>query len=121
MEIIPVIDLKDATVVRARLGRRDEYLPIETRLSPTSDPVDVARGLLSVHPFKTFYVADLDAIEGKGDNYASLARLKAAFPDLAFWVDNGILDLDAAQTWLASQLGHLVLGSETQVNDKLVR
>jgi phosphoribosylformimino-5-aminoimidazole carboxamide ribotide isomerase len=47
--------------------------------------------------------------------------LKAAFPDLAFWVDNGILDLDAAQTWLASQLGHLVLGSETQVNDKLVR
>ncbi len=120
MEIIPVIDLKDATVVRARLGRRDEYRPISTRLSPTSDPVDVARGLLSVHPFQTLYIADLDAIERKGDNRASLARLAAAFPHLAFWVDNGIFDLRAAQTWLASQSGHLVLGSETQVDDRLV-
>jgi phosphoribosylformimino-5-aminoimidazole carboxamide ribotide isomerase len=121
MEIIPVIDLKGAAVVRARLGRRDEYLPIQTTLSSTSDPVDVARGLLSVHPFRTLYVADLDAIEGRGDNHASLARLKSAFPDLAFWVDNGILDLGAARMWLASRLGHLVLGSETQVNDALVR
>jgi phosphoribosylformimino-5-aminoimidazole carboxamide ribotide isomerase len=121
MEIIPVIDLRDAAVVRARLGRRDEYLPIQTRLSSTSDPVDVARGLLSVHPFRTLYVADLDAIEGKRENHASLARLKSAFPDLAFWVDNGILDLGAARTWLASRLGHLVLGSETQVDDTLVR
>ncbi len=47
MEIVPVIDLKGAAVVRARLGRRAEYRPIETRLSPTSDPVDVAGGLLS--------------------------------------------------------------------------
>jgi len=121
MEIVPVIDLKGAAVVRARLGRRAEYRPIETRLSPTSDPVDVAGGLLSALPFKTLYVADLDAIEGKGDNQASLARLKAAFPSLALWVDNGIFDSEAAQTWLALRMGDLVLGSETQVDDRLVR
>src|SRR4051794_1159067 len=46
MEIIPVIDLKDGTVVRARMGRRDQYQPIVTPLSPTSDPLDVARALL---------------------------------------------------------------------------
>lgn len=121
MEIIPVIDIKRAQVVRARLGQRKDYLPIETMLSSTSDPVDVARGFFSLHPFRTLYVADLDAIEGEGGNRESITRLKAAFPNLELWVDNGIRDVDAAQRWLAARLGRLVIGSETQVNDKLVR
>ena len=77
-----MLDLKQGAVVRARMGQRDQYRPIETPLSPTSDPVDVARGLLAVHPFATLYVADLDAIAGRGDNHAALARLRAAFPRL---------------------------------------
>ena len=121
MRVIPVIDLKGGTVVRARLGRRDEYRPIETRLSATSDPVDVARGLVSVHPFEVLYVADLDAIERRGDNRRELARLKAAFPALTLWVDNGISTPEAADAWLASRLGHLVLGSETQRDESLLR
>ena len=121
MEIIPVIDLKGGVVVRARMGRRDQYRPIETPLSPTSDPVDVARGLMSVHPFAALYVADLDAILGRGDNCAALTRVKAAFPHLTLWVDNGIADVGGAQRWLDSGLGHLVLGSETQADDALVR
>jgi hypothetical protein len=64
MEIIPVIDLKGGLVVRARMGQRDQYRPIETPLSPTSHPADVVQGLMSVFPFRTLYVADLDAIEG---------------------------------------------------------
>ena len=35
MEIIPVVDLKGGVVVRARMGQREEYRPIETPLSPT--------------------------------------------------------------------------------------
>ena len=92
MEIIPVLDVKRGQVVRARLGRRDEYRPIETPLAPTSDPVDVARGLLSLHPFQTFYIADLDAIESAGGNESSLERLKTAFSALSLWVDNGVRD-----------------------------
>ena len=121
MDVIPVLDLKGGTVVRARMGRRDQYRPIETPLAPTSDPVDVARGLLSIHPFSIVYVADLDAIERRGDNRAALARLNAAFPDTTLWVDNGVADLPAAEDWLAGGLGHLVLGSEAQTNEKLVR
>jgi HisA/HisF family protein len=116
MEIIPVIDLRDGTVVHARMGRRDEYRPIKTNLSPTSDPVDVARGLFSVYPFPTLYVADLDAIEGRGDNRAALERLQAAFPDLTLWVDNGVAQFAAAERWLAANLGSLVLGSESQAD-----
>lgn len=121
MEIIPVIDLMGGTVVRARMGRREEYRPIETPLSPTSDPVDVARGLLSVHPFGSLYIADLDAIAGTGDNGAVLARLRADFPQLTLWIDNGMFDLDGAQAWLDAGWGLLVLGSETQRDTALVR
>ncbi|HEY6256132.1 MAG TPA: HisA/HisF-related TIM barrel protein [Xanthobacteraceae bacterium] len=121
MEIIPVLDLKGRVVVRARMGQRDQYRPIKTPLSPTSDPVDVTRGLLSVHPFKTLYIADLDAIEGKGDHRHTLTRLKAAFPQLTVWIDNGIADRHRAEDWLDAGLGHLVLGSETQADITLVR
>jgi len=121
MEIIPVIDLRDGLVVHARLGGRDEYRPIKTNLSPTSDPVDVVRGLCSIYPFPTLYVADLDAIEGRGDNAAALTRLKAAFPDLILWVDNGIARLAEAERWLAANAGHLILGSESQPDLTLMR
>jgi phosphoribosylformimino-5-aminoimidazole carboxamide ribotide isomerase len=121
MDIIPVLDLKGGTVVRARMGRRDEYWPIATPLSATSDPVDVARGLLSIHPFPVVYVADLDAIARKGDNQAAVWRLKAAFPDVTLWVDNGLNDRAAAEDWLGRGIGHLVLGSEAQADGDLVR
>ena len=121
MEVIPVIDLKDGIVVHARMGMRSAYAPIETPLSPTSEPSSVARGLLSIFPFKAFYVADLDAIEGNGDNTTALEALRAEYPDLAFWVDNGTADLRDAKPWLEAGLGHLVLGSETQRDSELIR
>jgi phosphoribosylformimino-5-aminoimidazole carboxamide ribotide isomerase len=121
MEVIPVLDLKDGAVVHARMGQRDRYRPIETPLSSTSDPIDVARGLLSIYPFKTVYIADLDAIERLGDNDAVLSKLKTEFPDVTLWVDNGIADGAGAGHWLASDFGNLVLGSEAQQDGALVR
>lgn len=121
VEVIPVIDLMGSAVVRARMGRRDQYRPIETPLSPSSDPVDVARGLLSVHSFATLYIADLDAIAGRGDNRAALTRLRAEFPQLKLWIDNGISDRRSAEAWLDAGWGRLVLGSETQPDAALAR
>ncbi len=121
VEVIPVLDLRGGAVVHARMGQRSQYRPIETPLASTSRPIDVARGLLSIYPFETFYIADLDAIQGAGDNDAALKLLKAEFPERAFWVDNGVADLASAQRWLDTGLGDLVLGSETQNDDTLVR
>jgi len=108
-------------VVHARMGIRSAYAPIETPLSPTSRPTDVARGLLSIFPFKKFYVADLNAIENKDNNNAALKRLSLDFPELVFWVDAGIADVHHAQRWFEAGLGHLVLGSETQRDSDLIR
>lgn len=120
MDVIPVIDIKGGIVVHARMGRRDEYRPIATPLSATADPLDVVRGLLSVHPFGTLYIADLDAIERAGDNSAVLRRLRAELPGTTFWVDHGIADHTVAEAWLQADLGHLVLGSEVQTDIGLV-
>src|SRR5258705_4662598 len=99
MELSPIIDVLGGLGVHARMGQRDQYRPIATPLAPTSDPVDVARGLLSVHPFRALYIADLDAIEGREDNRAALIRLKGEFPRLTLWVDNGIWERGSAQSW----------------------
>jgi phosphoribosylformimino-5-aminoimidazole carboxamide ribotide isomerase len=121
MEVIPVLDLKEGAVVHARMGHRSRYRAIETPLSSTNHPIDVARGLLSIYPFRTVYVADLDAIERNGHNNAALSQLKNELPDLTFWVDNGVADWASAQSWLEADLGNLVLGSETQEDGTLVR
>jgi phosphoribosylformimino-5-aminoimidazole carboxamide ribotide isomerase len=121
MDVIPVIDIKGGVVVHARMGRRDEYRPIATPLSSTSDPLDVVRGFLSVYPFATLYIADLDAIERAGDNRAVLQRLRAELPGMTLWVDCGIADHTAAEVWLQADLGQLVLGSEAQTDAALLR
>src|SRR5271166_4368556 len=121
MEVIPVIDLKSGQVVHARGGRRDEYRPIETPLASGSAPADVVAGLLRLFPFRSLYVADLDAIEGRGGHDDALASLAEAHPGLALWVDNGIAETAAARAWLGRGLGALVLGSESQSDAEAAR
>jgi phosphoribosylformimino-5-aminoimidazole carboxamide ribotide isomerase len=113
LDVIPVIDLKGGDVVRAERGERHLYAPIKTPLSPTSRPADVVAGFLALHDFRTIYVADLDAIEGKSTHSARVAELEAAFPEVSFWVDAGIATCAEATAWLAAHRGDLVLGSES--------
>lgn len=113
VDIVPVIDLKGGLVVHARRGDRASYRPIETPLSPSADPVAVARGLMALHPFRRLYIADLDAIAGQGDNRASVAAIHGAFPTLELWVDRGIATTEAARDWIRQGLGPVVVGSES--------
>src|ERR1700684_4708909 len=107
-------------VVRARMGDRASYRPLESPLSPTSDPVDVVRGLLGVFPFPALYVADLDAIQGSGDNSQTLRRIRTAFPSLQVWVDNGVADASALDAFIEAELGTLGIGSESALDRLLV-
>lgn len=114
MQIIPVLDLKAGQVVRAEQGRRDSYRPIVTPLSRSADPVAVARGLCTLHPFPTFYIADIDAIEGRSTNKEATASL-AAMPEAPeLWLDAGFSDESQLAATLAGPSFHAVLGSESQ-------
>ncbi len=120
MDVIPVLDLKSGQVVHARGGQRDAYRPIVTPLSPSSAPADVLAGLLRLHPFRRLYVADLDAIEGRGSHAALLGDLARAHPGLEIWLDGGMRDAAAVAATLASGLVP-VLGSESQHDATLLR
>ncbi|PSJ58205.1 HisA/HisF-related TIM barrel protein [Pseudaminobacter soli (ex Li et al. 2025)] len=122
MRIIPVLDLKGGQVVRAEQGRRDRYKPIVTPLSASADIVAVAEGLRGVHPFSTFYIADLDAIEGRVPNAEALGRLTAAIPGtLELWVDAGLADVVDFAAALPTPALCPVLGSESQKDAGVLR
>lgn len=113
MELIPVIDLMGGVVVHARRGARDAYRPIETPLSASAAPLDVADGLLALGAFRTLYIADLDAIAGTGGHDGVLAGLAARHPALALWVDAGEVFPGALARRVAQGPGRPVIGSES--------
>lgn len=119
--IVPVIDIRHGAVVRARAGERQAYAPIETPLSPTADPVDVARGLLAAMPARILYVADLDAIEGRPMNHGALRHIAKACVGTELWVDGGFAAERDALAFLDQGLGRIVLGSESQKDEGLLR
>ena len=114
MQIIPVIDLKGGEAVHATGGKRAAYKPISTPLCSTSDPLAVLRAYLALYPFEQLYLADLDAIAGKGDNEAVAAQIETEYPEIELWIDNGLCELDPCRDWLARHRRMLVIGSESQ-------
>ena len=91
MHIIPVIDFKDGQAVHAVRGDRQHYQPIHlhSRLTACSSIDAVMSGFLNLYPFRTFYIADLNAITGQGEHNALIADLLARHADIEFWIDNG--------------------------------
>jgi phosphoribosylformimino-5-aminoimidazole carboxamide ribotide isomerase len=114
-ELVPVIDLMGGLVVHARAGDRERYQPLHgSRVAAIPEPLAVVRGLLALHPFRTLYIADLDAILKRGDHKAQIRELRQTFPELRLWVDAGFAGACACRRFLAADLGDLVLGSESQ-------
>jgi phosphoribosylformimino-5-aminoimidazole carboxamide ribotide isomerase len=93
MQIIPVIDVRHGLAVRAFRGDRSNYRPIVTPLSPSADPIELARGYIRLFPFEVIYIADLDGIEGRGANRELPQRLCEAAGLKEAWVDNGASSL----------------------------
>lgn len=119
MRYVAVIDLMAGQVVRAREGRRDRYRPIRTPLADGADPVSVATALVRGFGLETLYAADLDAITGRGDNLAALARIEAALPGVALWLDCGLKDMGDVARVRAGGARIPVIGSESLVDGAL--
>jgi phosphoribosylformimino-5-aminoimidazole carboxamide ribotide isomerase len=110
---IPVVDLMAGRAVHARRGRRDTYTDLVSPLCASPRPEDVVAGLLALHPFERMYVADLDAIMGRGHHADALERIRHRHPRLELWIDAGIGDDADYTAWRERSLGRLVLGTET--------
>ena len=110
--VIPVLDLKGGVVVHARGGKRADYRPLATPFGSADDPLAIARGLLAATFSPALYVADLDAIEGKGNNFETCRALADVLPNTSLWIDAGFSNVGECMFWLP--LGAmLVIGSES--------
>ena len=112
MKIIPVIDLLDGQVVHAVRGEREKYKPVESLLVFGSDPVDVAGALIKESGSSELYIADLDAIQGKGNNSRIIAGIGAEL-GVSLMVDAGCIDADSVLNVKKSGADTVILGSET--------
>jgi phosphoribosylformimino-5-aminoimidazole carboxamide ribotide isomerase len=119
MKTIPVIDLMNGLAVHAKLGRREHYRPLQSPLCRSSEPEAVIEGLLGLHPFKTVYIADLDALMGKGRQTAVVERLRRAFPEISFWVDQGLSEHGRFGFFSAEDKAMAVIGSESLSEERL--
>jgi HisA/HisF family protein len=119
VKLVAVLDLMGGQVVHARRGERHAYRPIVSPLCGGAEPLAVARALLDLFAFDALYVADLDAILGRGGNAAAVETLRGAFPDLDIWLDAGIASPQALRACLGSGLTP-VLGSESQRGPELL-
>lgn len=113
MAILPVLDLLGGQVVRGIGGRRHEYRPIVSKLVDSSDPLQVAEAMRERFDFTEFYVADLDAIQGREPQYDVIRRLQQHAFDL--WIDAGVASVSSPAFSLLQELirVRLIVGLET--------
>jgi len=116
LHIIPVIDLLNGVVVHAKKGARAQYQPIQSSLTDTSHPLDIVKAFLTLYPFKTLYIADLNAIQNLPNtgqcHHQIIEAIHQQFPQLTLWIDAGINNIETAEKWVKPYT-QLVLGSES--------
>lgn len=110
-QVLPVLDLLDGIVVRGVGGRRNEYRPVESVLSTSAQPLNVARAFRERLGLTTLYVADLDGILHQRPNLSIFRTLSADGFNL--WIDAGSSTLDDARTLLNAGASNVVVGLET--------
>jgi phosphoribosylformimino-5-aminoimidazole carboxamide ribotide isomerase len=110
MRLIPVLDVMNGAVVRGVGGRRSEYQPLVSRLTSSTDPVEVARVLVEAFRPAEFYLADLDAIAGAPPAVTTYRAIRGR--GVRLWVDAGIRDGGGAERVAAAGCD-VIAGLET--------
>ncbi|MFV0445101.1 MAG: HisA/HisF-related TIM barrel protein [Planctomycetaceae bacterium] len=109
--VIPVLDLRGGQVVRGIAGDRDRYQPIESALTPGSDPLELAQAICERYQLHDFYIADLDGVQhGRPDWLVLSTLIDAGF---GLYVDAGTRTPDEAQRLIDLGVRRLIAGLET--------
>jgi len=108
VQVVPVIDLMHAQVVRGVGGRRDEYRPIQSILCDDAQPSTVARAFAELG-FRQLYVADLDAIQKGVGSSDSRPPSWSIYQDvmragLDLWIGAGLTGADEARELAAFEI-----------------
>jgi uncharacterized protein related to proFAR isomerase len=83
--IIPVLDLMIGQIVLAEGGNRDQYRPVDTKLTRSPQPLDVARAMFQQTGCDWVYLADIDSFSGAAPAWHVYGQLLEA--GFGVWVD----------------------------------
>jgi phosphoribosylformimino-5-aminoimidazole carboxamide ribotide isomerase len=103
---IYVLDILNGAVVHAVRGERRQYEPITSysKVVSSSEPLDI---LHELHP-REVYVADLDQITGRGENFEIIEKISAMAKTMADTGASKASDLDRLPASVCP-----ILGTET--------
>lgn len=105
------MDLLDGTVVHAVAGEREKYEPIDSVLTDTSAPVSIAYEFEKLG-FEELYIADLNAIQNKGENISSIDRLSSE-TEFDLLVDAGFKTSKEVKPYLGKGISKIIFATET--------
>jgi phosphoribosylformimino-5-aminoimidazole carboxamide ribotide isomerase len=111
MRIVPVLDVMGGRAVHAVRGQREAYAPVRSVLADTADPVALARAFRERLGCDACYVADLDAIAGRGDHGSTIGAIAAH--GVAVWLDAGVATAADATRVVGHGAARVVVGTET--------
>lgn len=110
-EIIPVLDLKENIAVTGKSGQRDTYKPLQTIYSHNSNPFEICNSL-RLNNAKRIYIADLDLIEGKGQNINIVKHINLMIPVI---LDAGVKNCETFK-FLLDYADKIIVATETLEN-----
>jgi HisA/HisF family protein len=111
MRIIPVIDVYRDQAVRGVGGRRHEYRPIQSRLTASTDPLQIANAFREQLGLTTLYVADLDSIVDRRPHFELYSALAEA--GFQVWVDAGVRTVAEADAVVQAGVATAIIGLES--------
>ena len=83
--VVPVLDLMIGQIVLAIAGNRDAYRPVNSRLTHSSRPLDVAQAIFNQTGCDCLYLADIDSFAGANLNWMVYNELLNR--GFGLWVD----------------------------------
>ena len=85
LPIVPVLDLMIGQIVLAEGGNRDQYLPVNSKLTRSSQPLDVAKAMFQQTGCDWICLADIDSFSGAAPAWHVYGQLLEA--GFGIWVD----------------------------------
>lgn len=111
IQLIPVLDIQQATVVRGIAGEREKYRSNISRIVNSSDPLATANALRDQFKIQMLYVADLDALQKLPANEEVIESLLRAGFEVT--LDAGIIDTETALRWIECGVSRVVVPLES--------
>lgn len=111
MRIIPVMDIMEGSVVHGTGGERKGYEPIKSTLTESTEPTEVALKFEQLG-FEELYIADIDAIERKGNNLKIIEKISSK-TKLELMVDAGFWTTYEAEPYVEKGTDKIIFATET--------